>query len=85
MVSDAMKTLKGTYHRAVVWAKDAKTGRRVEASWSFRLPDYKLPLGQPVMTSPAQIVPAPAPRRGTPTTAVDAVSGGAAVMVAHPR
>ncbi len=85
VINDAVKSLKGTYHRAVVWAKDAKTGRRVEASWSFRMPDEKLPAEQPLMTTPAQIVPAPAPaaapRRASPLDAV----GGGAVIVAPPK
>ncbi|HSP34892.1 MAG TPA: polysaccharide deacetylase family protein [Thermoanaerobaculia bacterium] len=80
VINDALNQLKGTYHRAVVWAKDAKTGRRVEASWSFRLPEYKLPAAQPVMTSPAQIIPAPAPRRAAPSTEINAVSGGAVLV-----
>ena len=35
---DAISTLKSKYHRAVVWATDLKTGKRVEATWVFRLP-----------------------------------------------
>ena len=31
--------LKGTFQRALVWATDSKTGRRVEAMWTFRLPE----------------------------------------------
>jgi len=31
--------LKGTLQRALVWATDAKSGRRVEASWTFQLPN----------------------------------------------
>jgi peptidoglycan/xylan/chitin deacetylase (PgdA/CDA1 family) len=31
--------LRGKHHRAVVWAKDAKSGKRVEASWTFRFPE----------------------------------------------
>jgi peptidoglycan/xylan/chitin deacetylase (PgdA/CDA1 family) len=29
--------LKGSWQRALVWATDSKTGRRIEAMWSFRL------------------------------------------------
>jgi peptidoglycan/xylan/chitin deacetylase (PgdA/CDA1 family) len=32
--------LKGKLQRALVWATDVKSGRRVEASWTFRLPDF---------------------------------------------
>jgi peptidoglycan/xylan/chitin deacetylase (PgdA/CDA1 family) len=31
--------LTGTLQRALVWATEAKSGRRVEASWTFRSPD----------------------------------------------
>jgi peptidoglycan/xylan/chitin deacetylase (PgdA/CDA1 family) len=31
--------LQGTLQRALVWATERKSGRRFEASWTFRLPD----------------------------------------------
>jgi hypothetical protein len=31
--------LKGKLQRALVWATESKSGRRVEASWTFRLPE----------------------------------------------
>jgi hypothetical protein len=31
--------LQGTLQRALVWATERKSGRRVEASWTFKLPD----------------------------------------------
>jgi len=31
--------LQGTLQRALVWATEKKSGRRVEATWTFRLPD----------------------------------------------
>ena len=34
--------LTGTLHRALVWATE-KSGRRVEASWTFRFPDLSDP------------------------------------------
>jgi peptidoglycan/xylan/chitin deacetylase (PgdA/CDA1 family) len=40
---DAISTLKTKYHRAVVWATDRETGKRVEATWVFRLPDPNKP------------------------------------------
>lgn len=87
VVSDALKQLKGTYHRAVVWAKDAKTGRRVEASWSFRLPEEKLPPEQPVPATPAQIVPAGTPSASAPrrTTASELVPVSGGAVIVRPR
>jgi len=46
VVRDALKSLKGKYHRALVWATDAK-GRRHEATWTFVLPDPGLPQPAP--------------------------------------
>jgi peptidoglycan/xylan/chitin deacetylase (PgdA/CDA1 family) len=42
-LKEAITTLKSKYHRAVVWATDLKTGKRVEATWVFRLPDPNAP------------------------------------------
>jgi peptidoglycan/xylan/chitin deacetylase (PgdA/CDA1 family) len=33
-------SLKGKLQRALVWATEVKSGRRVEASWTFRLPEF---------------------------------------------
>lgn len=57
-VRDAINSLKGKYHRALVWATDSK-GRRREATWTFRLPDplpptTALPIVTPVSTPPLQ-------------------------------
>jgi len=38
-LQEAVATLKSKYHRAVVWATDRTTGKRVEATWVFRFPD----------------------------------------------
>jgi peptidoglycan/xylan/chitin deacetylase (PgdA/CDA1 family) len=88
MLNDALKSIKGTYQRAVVWATDMKTGRRVEASWTFKWPDQILPPAVAVPTTPAQIVPAPGEPAAQHRTVVPAqvipVSGGAAI-VSHPR
>jgi peptidoglycan/xylan/chitin deacetylase (PgdA/CDA1 family) len=43
------EALKGKLQRALVWATDRKSGKRVEATWTFRLPD---PAAAPV--DPAQ-------------------------------
>ena len=84
MINDAMKSLKGSYHRAVVWAKDSKTGKRIEASWTFKLPDEALPSKIPAV-APAQIVPASQPAQ--PATSRRAVivpiTGGAAIVTAN--
>lgn len=61
--------LSGTLQRALVWATDAKSGRRVEASWTFRLPAVDLP-SCPAIDPGAE--PAIAAGRGGSTTAVSA-------------
>jgi peptidoglycan/xylan/chitin deacetylase (PgdA/CDA1 family) len=87
LINDALSVLKGKYHRAVVWATDSATGRRVEATWTFRLPETEpLPTPQPQAT-PAQVTPASRPAAGArraEATDVIPVSTGAAI-VAHPR
>jgi peptidoglycan/xylan/chitin deacetylase (PgdA/CDA1 family) len=88
MVNDAINILKGKYHRAVVWATDSKTGRRVEATWTFKLPEDEpepLPIPQPAAT-PAQAAPAaPHPAIGMQqTSAVEVIPvSGAAIVTAH--
>jgi peptidoglycan/xylan/chitin deacetylase (PgdA/CDA1 family) len=56
----------GTLQRALVWATDKKSGRRVEASWTFRIP------GDPAVcppVDPGAVVPAArASVRSTTTT-----------------
>ena len=50
------EALKGTVQRALVWATDAKTGRRVEGVWTFKLPaplDLNPPAVAPVDAAPA--------------------------------
>jgi peptidoglycan/xylan/chitin deacetylase (PgdA/CDA1 family) len=68
---DALSSLTAKYHRAVVWATDRKTGKRVEATWVFRLPDptaLPLPTKALPMVTPAHVVatatPAPAVHTG---------------------
>ena len=51
-LNEAVKTLKAKYHRAVVWATDIKTGKRVEATWVFRLPDPNRPPAAPPAVQP---------------------------------
>src|ERR1051325_3529343 len=45
------EALKGTFQRALVWATDVKSGKRIEASWTFRLPEVQLPI-RPAMGDP---------------------------------
>ncbi len=54
VVIDAAEALKSKVHRALVWATDTRTGRRVEASWTFKLPESEAP-AEPVA---AQMIPA---------------------------
>lgn len=46
------KALSGTMQRALVWATDSKTGRRIEAMWSFRLTE-PVPADCPAIDVPA--------------------------------
>ena len=62
VINDTLNEMKGRYHRAVVWATDRKTGRRVEGSWAFRLPEEEpLPMSTPVAAAavPPPVVGAP--------------------------
>jgi hypothetical protein len=49
------EALKGTFQRALVWATELKSGKRIEASWIFRLPEEQLPV-RPI--DPRMIAPA---------------------------
>lgn len=42
-VKESREELRGKYHQAVVWGRDAKTGKRVEATWSFRIAEPPAP------------------------------------------
>jgi peptidoglycan/xylan/chitin deacetylase (PgdA/CDA1 family) len=77
-ISVAVKeALKGTYQRALVWATDAKSGKRIEASWIFRLPEPHLPVLPSLVTDPQQIMPAEAaPQVQSGATAAVAAPGG---------
>jgi peptidoglycan/xylan/chitin deacetylase (PgdA/CDA1 family) len=57
---DALSSLKSKYHRAVVWATDRKTGKRVEATWVFRMPEPEkaVPPVTPVLASTVTPLPA---------------------------
>ena len=43
VLRDALDDLRGKYQRALIWATDSKTGKRVEASWTFKIPEQLLP------------------------------------------
>lgn len=63
-VRDSLSTLKGKYQRAMVWATDARSGRRVEASLMFRMPDPAplfAPAATPLAISPESVDPAALP------------------------
>jgi peptidoglycan/xylan/chitin deacetylase (PgdA/CDA1 family) len=62
--------LKGKLQRALVWATEAKSGHRVEASWTFRLP------GENLLNDPAFCPPIDPNAQPVPMVAPGAVSGG---------
>ena len=49
------EALKGTLQRALIWATDSKSGKRVEASWTFRLPGTELPI-RPAVPNPLKLI-----------------------------
>ena len=71
-VKNALTNLKAKYHRAVVWATDVKTGKRVEATWVFRIPDPNAPAPKPAAVPAATGVVAASMVPGAPV----ATSGG---------
>ena len=66
-IRESITALKSRYHRAVVWGTDRKTGKRVEATWVFRLPDPNKP-------APAQ------PEQPMPKVVAASAVGGATVV-----
>ena len=76
-LSTSLGALKSKSHRAIVWATDRTTGKRVEATWVFRLPQ---PEAAPKPAQPRQVIAAaPAPVAATPA------SGSAAGGGSHKR
>ena len=51
------EALKGTFQRALVWATELRSGKRIEASWTFRMPEEQLPI-RPAVSDPRMIIPA---------------------------
>lgn len=68
--------LKGTLQRALVWATDVRSGRRVEASWTFKIPILIDPASCPPIDPGAVPMRTTGIERGTSGTA-QARSAGA--------
>jgi hypothetical protein len=68
VVRDAFNALRGKAARALVWATELKSGRRVEASWTFNVPDAG---PAPVTSEPS----APAQPNIGPETGSEGVGG----------
>ena len=73
VLKDALESLKGKAARALVWATELKSGKRVEASWTFHVPDPNAPsvpaqpAAAPAVTTPAVTTPQSlAPETGGP-------------------
>ena len=69
----ALGALKPKSHRAIVWATDRATGKRVEATWVFRLPQ---PEAAPKPEQPGRVIAAGAALAAVPATAGTATSAG---------
>jgi peptidoglycan/xylan/chitin deacetylase (PgdA/CDA1 family) len=74
--------LQGTLQRALVWATERKSGRRVEASWTFRLPDV---FGDPAFCPPIDPVSVAQRAPQTGGTAPASASAPRAQTAAAPR
>jgi peptidoglycan/xylan/chitin deacetylase (PgdA/CDA1 family) len=57
-LQESIATLKSKYHRAVVWATDRKSGKRVEATWVFRMPEPPKPPEPLPAVTPSRVVTA---------------------------
>lgn len=69
-LQDAISTLESKYHRAVVWATDRKSGKRVEATWVFRMP------GPPKPPEEQKALPAVMPAAGVVSASTLGTTGG---------
>jgi hypothetical protein len=63
-LNEAISSLKSKVNRAIVWATDVKTGKRVEATWVFGTPGSTTPPA-PATPLPA-VTPGPATASTTP-------------------
>ena len=80
VIRDAVETLKGKAARALVWATELKSGKRVEASWTFNVPSpAALPDAGPQQTAPQPGAPAIA----APQSLVPEQGGGPSGAGAH--
>ena len=52
VLRDAVDALKGKATRALVWATELKSGKRVEASWTFQVPEANAPTEKVVAPRP---------------------------------
>jgi peptidoglycan/xylan/chitin deacetylase (PgdA/CDA1 family) len=75
-LKNTIADLKSKYHQAVVWATDIKTGKRIEASWVFRLPDPNAAPAAPAVPAQAKRAAPPAPAT-TRVVAASMVPGAA--------
>jgi len=57
-VREGIDALTTKAHRAVVWGTDVKTGKRVEATWVFRVPDPNKRPAQPQQPLPPVVAAA---------------------------
>lgn len=74
------EALSGKFQRALVWANDVRTGKRLEGMWSFRLPDsysFTDPACPPKDAQPATLPT----QLAAPLLATPAANGGAAAAV----
>jgi peptidoglycan/xylan/chitin deacetylase (PgdA/CDA1 family) len=78
------EALNGKFQRALVWANDVKSGKRVEGMWSFRLTDSRFPVVD-LTCPPKDIVPATPPTQlAVPLVATPPANGGAAAPAVAP-
>lgn len=79
-VAAVKEAMKGTYQRALVWATDIKSGKRIEASWIFKLPEPRLPVLPSLITDPQHVTPGePAPQVQSGATVSSPGGGGSGV------
>jgi len=72
VLKDALESLKGKAARALVWATELKSGKRVEASWTFRVPDPNAP---PAPAQPAAVPATTTPAATTPQSLAPETGG----------
>jgi hypothetical protein len=73
-VRDGISAIQSKVHRAIVWGTDVKTGKRVEATWVFRLPDPNKPPA-PAAQPPLPVVKARTPAAPARVVAASVLGG----------